>query len=546
MSASFTELGLSEQLSGNAAAVGYDVPTELQRAAIPVLRRGNNAVLTAHTGAGATAAYALALLDRFNAAEEPRALILAPTAERAHQIARTVGQLASGSTTGVATLGEGWRKPESAAILVATPARVQQAMAGSELTFDNIEAVVVDQADSMQALGGGRVLSEVFEALPREGQRIFVGGSFTGELENLIDSHARKALHFPVRAAVPPAPQEREEPTATIRYAVAQQGGKLEVLSRLVGNQREAVRVLCRSQRGVEEVRKEISMRGFQVDVNTFAMADGPSNGRTYAYDVPGSAEQMALLQEGDVVICTPGEIAHVRAIGATANVEIMPMRDRTKGDEALESFRAEIRRAAREEDLSAQLLVLQPLFDEYSPAEIAAALSGMLRARRPAESKASAGAASPNKTWSRLFISIGERDGVTARDMVGAITGEAGIKGDDVGKIDVRDTFSVAEVASTAAEKVIRALNGTTMKGRSLRVDHDRKSAGRSDRPDRGDRQPRSSGGDRGGPPRGGPRGPRRDGPSNRGGQRGDRPPSRGDGPPRGKGTRPPPRSPR
>ncbi len=60
--------------------------------------------------------------------------------------------------------------------------------------------------------------------------------------------------------------------------------------------------------------------------------------------------------------------------------------------------------------------------------------------------------------------------------DLVGAITGEAGITGEDVGRIDIRDTFSIVEVAAESAERVIQALNGVTLKGRSLRVDYDRK----------------------------------------------------------------------
>ena len=80
MSGSFEELGISAQLAANAASVGYDTPTEVQRTTIPVMRRGNNAIVTATPGAGATAAYALALLDRFADADSPRALVLAPNA----------------------------------------------------------------------------------------------------------------------------------------------------------------------------------------------------------------------------------------------------------------------------------------------------------------------------------------------------------------------------------------------------------------------------------------------------------------------------------
>jgi ATP-dependent RNA helicase DeaD len=159
-------------------------------------------------------------------------------------------------------------------------------------------------------------------------------------------------------------------------------------------------------------------------------------------------------------------------------------------------------------EDLHAQLLVLEPLFERHSPAEVAAALSALLRRRAPAAAPPAASpAGAPPKDagatgFTRLFISIGARDTVRPADLVGAITGEAGVKGDQVGRVDIRDSFSVVEIASAVADRVIRALNGTTMRGRSLRVDYDRKSSG-----DAGGRSgPRQAGParHRGGPPHG------------------------------------------
>jgi ATP-dependent RNA helicase DeaD len=94
-------------------------------------------------------------------------------------------------------------------------------------------------------------------------------------------------------------------------------------------------------------------------------------------------------------------------------------------------------------------------------------------------KSAAGAGAEAAATSFVRLFISLGTRDGIRPADLVGAITGEAGIKGEQVGKIDIRDTFSVVEISAAMADKVIRALNGVTLRGRSVRVDYDRKSSG-------------------------------------------------------------------
>ncbi|MEW5928252.1 MAG: DbpA RNA binding domain-containing protein, partial [Gemmatimonadota bacterium] len=99
-----------------------------------------------------------------------------------------------------------------------------------------------------------------------------------------------------------------------------------------------------------------------------------------------------------------------------------------------------------------------------------------------------------------RLYVGVGSRDGIRPGDLVGAIAGEANIPGSAVGRIEIRDTFSIVEVQADAAEKVIRAVNGTTIKGRSVRVDYDR--AGDRARKPGGPRGPGGAGG-------GGPRGP-------------------------------------
>jgi ATP-dependent RNA helicase DeaD len=129
-----------------------------------------------------------------------------------------------------------------------------------------------------------------------------------------------------------------------------------------------------------------------------------------------------------------------------------------------------------------------------------------------------------------RLFMTVGTRDGVKTGDLMGMIAGEGGIPGDHVGKIDLRESHALVEVAEADAASVIARVNGTMVRGRRVvvRAERDKEERERSagargggDRPDRGGR------GDRSGPPRGRPAPPRRGGPpdrSSRGGPRRDR----------------------
>jgi ATP-dependent RNA helicase DeaD len=188
--------------------------------------------------------------------------------------------------------------------------------------------------------------------------------------------------------------------------------------------------------------------------------------GRVVSYDVPFSADELRHMHEGGgTVFVTPAELPHFRRIAAQVPFTLKQRRARTFEQTSLDAFRDSIREAMQREDLAAQMLVLEPLLDEHSHAEVAAALSALLRQRTPrggtadAAAGAGAGAAQPSAGpppkqagtggFTRLFISIGSKDNIRPGDLVGAITGEAGIKGEQVGRVDIRETFSVVEVAA-------------------------------------------------------------------------------------------------
>ena len=550
----FAELGLSEPLRHAASRAGYEAPTPLQAASFAVVRRGSNVVLRGSSGAGVTVAFGLPLLDRLageqvDAGAGPRALVLAPTPERAIGVASALGALAADTHVEVRAHAPGWRVA-GAHVLVTTPERALGGVQTSALKLDNVEAWVLMDAADMFALKQADALETLAPLIPRESQRIIATGELTADVERLVEAHARRALTIPARPADPARTAAPPVAVGQIGYMVVSDADKPGMLARLVEGVDDAV-VYVRTRQRAEDVENELARRGAGEGVRVVAFsADGESSERLISYDVPFSSDDLKRLHAtGGTVLVTPIELPHLKRIAADAALTLKQRRAREPDQSDVDAFRALLSAAIAAEDLAPQLLVLEPLFDDHSPAEVAAALSALLRRRAPvvaartAPSPAAAGSAPASATtaaFTRLFVSIGTRDNIRAGDLVGAITGEAGIKGEQVGRVDIRDSFSVVEVASPVADKVIRALNGTTMRGRSLRVDYDRKGAGgagdgehRGRRPAGGARTgdgprtgagPRGSGGARtGGGPRGGgrgggprsgagPRGPRRD----------------------------------
>jgi len=192
-----------------------------------------------------------------------------------------------------------------------------------------------------------------------------------------------------------------------------------------------------------------------------------------------------------------PREVAHFRDTARRTGYSVRPLPPPDSVvEDRISSIRSRLEEVATRGDLAPLYLVLEPLLKRFSPQELAAAALALLlpqpaAAAPPPSTVARAEKATGTDGWTRLFVSIGEMEGVKPSDLLGALAGESGVDGAAFGKIDIRDTFSLVEVRPSEAEKVIKAVNGSSIRGRSARVDYDRGSGSKSGerRPHRGSR---------------------------------------------------------
>ncbi|TAK95945.1 MAG: DEAD/DEAH box helicase [Aquabacterium sp.] len=196
---SFAQLGLSAALVRVAADQGFETPTPIQEAAIPVILDGHDVLGLAQTGSGKTAAFALPVLqhllnERPRAPKRLRVLVLVPTRELAMQVGdvmRELSQGLSGAIKVVTAFGGVSINPQmmslrgGADIVVATPGRLLDLVDHNALRLSDVGALVLDEADRLLDMGFTEELTDILEMLPAQRQSLFFSATFPEDVQAL-------------------------------------------------------------------------------------------------------------------------------------------------------------------------------------------------------------------------------------------------------------------------------------------------------------------------------------------------------------------------
>jgi ATP-dependent RNA helicase DeaD len=164
--------------------------------------------------------------------------------------------------------------------------------------------------------------------------------------------------------------------------------------------------------------------------------------------------------------------LPYLRSIAAATPLALPSGADRARDRGAALRERVAARLAAGTVD--PELALLDPLFEQFDPAEVAAALLAVLGSGA-SEASGPVADASPAARV-KLFVTIGKKDRAAAKDLVGALLREVGLAKGDLGRVEVRETFSLVEVAAPVAAQAARRLSGVTIRGRRVlaRLDRD------------------------------------------------------------------------
>jgi ATP-dependent RNA helicase DeaD len=548
----FTSLGLRDALLSTLTSLGYEEPTPIQAASIPLLIGGADMLGQAATGTGKTAAFALPILERLNPqrqGKEPSALVLVPTRELALQVSQAFHSY--GKSMGVrlvAIYGGAPARQQIEAlrrgvdVVIATPGRALDLCDRGSLKLGHVETVVLDEADEMLEMGFIEDIETILAKTPATRQTVL----FSATMPKRIDKLASKHLRNPERVAIT-APAKRADDVPRVRqaaYVVKRFDKPAAVMRILDAEDPTAAIIFCRTRGEVDDLAQALAARGYQAEalhggltqdqrdrvmnrlrnktIDLLVATDVAARGldvdhlsHVINYDLPSSPEvyvhrigrvgragregvalslmeprERRMLAAIEKLIGSPIPIEKVPSI---ADVRMMRLeRSREAIEELLddpdqqtrlESFQDVVSELLIDRDPETALLAAFALVHEGAGGDIDdddRDLSASLDAG-PKQGKAAAGGKTgkpgsgkqgkPAAGKARIWISLGRKSGVTPSDIVGAVTGEAGLKGRDVGPVKIQEFFSLVDVPADKARKVVKSLNHCTIRGRKAKV---------------------------------------------------------------------------
>ena len=281
----FDELGLSENVLKAVRDAGYVTPTPIQALSIPLVLKGRDVMGLAQTGTGKTAAFTLPIVDRLvDGPRRTRALVLTPTRELCVQVEESVHKYARHSDLAVASVYGGvpldpQQKQLRAGvdIVVATPGRLIDHLERQNVVFDDLEVLVLDEADRMLDMVFAPQINRVVADIPSYRQTLLFSATMPPEVEAL----ARKYLRKPIVVQV----GRRSQAANTVTHAVypVPRDRKSDLLARLLREEQlDSVLVFTRTKHGADRVVRHLEREGIKA---TAMHADKTQPQRTRALE---------------------------------------------------------------------------------------------------------------------------------------------------------------------------------------------------------------------------------------------------------------------
>ena len=261
---SFDKLGLSDSLLKAVKLTGYTKPTPIQEKAIPAILSGKDVMAAAQTGTGKTAGFTLPLLELLNVKKktksyEVRALVLTPTRELAAQVKASIEKyganekLRHGVVFGGVNINPQKQNLKTGLdILIATPGRLLDLHQQQSVKLNQIEVLILDEADRMLDMGFIRDIRRILKLMPKQRQNLMFSATFSNEIRQLAKTICYKPIEIDV------APRNSTVKLISQKLFKVEKSRKTDLLCALVTSTSEQALVFIRTKYGANNLVKKL------------------------------------------------------------------------------------------------------------------------------------------------------------------------------------------------------------------------------------------------------------------------------------------------
>jgi ATP-independent RNA helicase DbpA len=452
----FSTLALQPALLENLSSMGYQEMTEIQAQSLPHILTGQDIIAQGKTGSGKTAAFGLCLLNKLQVKKfRIQTLVLCPTRELADQVAKEIRKLARAvHNIKVLTLCGGMpfgpqigSLEHGAHIIVGTPGRIEDHLGKGTLRLENVDTVILDEADRMLDMGFQAALDNILTHVPEQRQTLLFSATFPDQIQKIANRYLKSPAVVKVEAT------HTESTISQHFYQVDNDDERLTAIRLLLLTHKpESSVIFCNTKIETQNVANKLAAYGFGVVAlhgdleqrdrdQTLVRFANKSASIMVATDVAARGLDIEALDAVFNYHIAHDSEVHVHRIGRTGRAgstgyafSFFNEKERFKVG-LLEDY---LDKVITGELLPDSAVLQQPVF-------------------------------TPKMTT--IQIDGGKKQKVRAGDIVGALTGEQGISADQVGKIQLGPNWAYVAVAKSVAKIAFKKLSDGKLKGRTFRV---------------------------------------------------------------------------
>ena len=449
----FNKLGLEDSFLKNLQSLNFKEMTKIQELSLPIALQNKDVVAKAKTGSGKTVAFGIPLVNKLDVKKfKIQSLVLAPTRELANQIALEIRKLSRHiHNVKVLTLTGGVPfKPQVASlyhgahIIVGTPGRVLKHIDEDNINFENLNTLVLDEADKMLDMGFYEDISKIIDALPKNRQSMLFSATYEENIEKL----ANDILNSPTFVEI----EDEQKVKITQKFYECDESIKTSLIPSIISsNAAKTTLIFCNMKIKCDELADDLDKLGLDVltlhsdleqrdrdeIITIFANKSYPI---LIATDV---ASRGLHIDDIDLVInydLARDEKVHTHRIGRTARAG--------KGGVAISLY-------TQDDDEKVQ--DLKECFDDIIEDNIE-------NIHDDPDFKI-------DSEYRSIFINGGKKHKLRAGDILGALTAGIGLPKDAIGKINSMDFCSYVAVEKQYLDKALNGLSKNKIKGKYFRV---------------------------------------------------------------------------